>query len=172
MALRGINPALFPTIFPLSLEPVFQKWFYSLLEKDTATWEDIVHAFITRYKGNILTHTSRRELEILQQGQNEGFTAYLARWREVAATLVSTPPEEEMFKTFISNLQPKYRVHLKYKGLATFEKVYKIGIAIEDDLLQETAKGTKPYECSFKEGTSMESSEDIASQWAWHFGRG
>lgn len=143
MALKGIDPELFPTVFPLSLEPVCQKWFFSLPEKDTATWEDITHAFMTRYKGNIQTQSSSRELEILKQGEQEGFTAYLGRWKQTAATLVSAPAEAEMVKTFISNLQPKYKDHLKYLGLATFEKVYQVGIEIEDDLLKESTKGSR-----------------------------
>ena len=93
---------------------------------------------MARYKGNIQTQTSFRELEILKQGENEGFTIYLTRWRGVAATLVSAPTEEEMVKTFISGLQQKYKDHLKYRGLTTFAKVDDIGVDIEDDLLQFT----------------------------------
>ncbi|KAL2934290.1 Protein NRT1/ PTR FAMILY 4.7 [Bienertia sinuspersici] len=72
MALKGIDLALFPIVFPLSLEPVYQKWFFSLPDKNTTTWEDITQAFMARYKGNIQTQTSLRELEILKQGENEG----------------------------------------------------------------------------------------------------
>ena len=98
MALKGIDPELFPTVFPLSLEPVCHKWFFSLPEKDTATWEDITHAFMTRYKGNVQTQSSSRELEILKQGEQEGFTTYLGRWKQTAATLVSAPAEAEMVR--------------------------------------------------------------------------
>ena len=51
--------------------------------------------------------------------------------------MISTPPEPEMVKTFISNLQPKYKEHLRYMGLDTLDKVYRIGIEIEDDLIKE-----------------------------------
>lgn len=142
MSLKGIDPTRFPMVFPLSLEPICQKWFFSLPEKDTVTWEEIAHAFMTRYKGNIQSQTSFRELEILMQEEKKGFTAYLSRWRGVAATLVSAPTEEEMVKTFIYGLQPKYKDYLKYRGLTTFTKVYDIGIAIGDDLLKETTKGS------------------------------
>ena len=47
-----------------------------------------------------------------------------------------------MVKTFISNLQTEYKDHLKYLGLSTFEKVYHIGVSIEDDLVNETSKGS------------------------------
>ena len=114
LALQGVDPALYPTVFPLSLELVCQKWFFSLPEKDTSTWEDLTHAFITRYRGNIQIQTSTRELEIMKQRENEGFTAFLTRLRQTAAQMVSPPPESEMVKTFINNLQPKYRTHLRY----------------------------------------------------------
>ncbi|KAL2933344.1 Activity-regulated cytoskeleton-associated protein, partial [Bienertia sinuspersici] len=146
MAHKGIDLLLFPIVFALSLEPVCQKWFFFLPNKDTATWEDITQAFMARYKGNLQTQTSLRELEILKQGENEGFTTYRARWKEAAATLVSTPTAEEMVKSFISNLQPKYKDHLKYMGLTTFNRVYHIGIDIEDDLLKETTKGSWPHD--------------------------
>ncbi|KAL2900276.1 Activity-regulated cytoskeleton-associated protein [Bienertia sinuspersici] len=136
MTIKGVDPVLYPKVFPLSLDPVCQKWFFSLSDKDTATWEDITHAFMTRYKGNTQVSTSLRELEILKQTEKEGFTAYLARWKEVAAQMVNTPSEKEMVKIFVSNLLPKYRNHLRYLGLETFDKVYHIGIEIEDDLLK------------------------------------
>ena len=113
MELKKINPKLYPRIFPMALEPITQKWFFSLPDKDTKTWEDITNAFINRYKSNVQATTSQRELEILEQKPNEGFTTYLARWRETAAKMISTPPESEMVKTFISNLQPKYKEHLR-----------------------------------------------------------
>ncbi|KAL2898119.1 Trafficking protein particle complex subunit 9 [Bienertia sinuspersici] len=48
MSIKGIDPILYPKIFPLSSDPVCQKWFFSLDEKDTSTWEDIAHSFMTR----------------------------------------------------------------------------------------------------------------------------
>ena len=53
MELKKINPKLYPRIFPMALEPIAQKWFFSLPDKDTETWEDIIHAFINRYKSNV-----------------------------------------------------------------------------------------------------------------------
>ena len=92
---------------------------------------------MARYKGNTHNITSKRELEILEQEEKEGFTTYLTRWRGIAAKMVTAPPEKEMVKTFVSNMLPKYKNHLKYLGLETFEEVYRIGIDIEDDLIKE-----------------------------------
>ncbi|KAL2900966.1 Elongation factor 3 [Bienertia sinuspersici] len=125
MSIKGIDPILYPKIFPLSLDPICQKWFFSLDEKDTATWEDIAHSFMTRQK------------------EKEGFTTYLARWKETAAQLITTPPENEMVKIFISSLLPKYRNHLRYLGLESFDKVYHIGVEIEKDFLKGSNKNDK-----------------------------
>ncbi|KAL2921886.1 RNA polymerase II-associated protein 3 [Bienertia sinuspersici] len=78
MSIKDIDPILYPKIFPLSLDPICQEWFFSLDEKDTATWEDIAHSFMTNYK-----------------------------------------------------------------GLESFDKVYHIGIEIENDLLKESNKNNK-----------------------------
>lgn len=96
LALKGIDPALYQKVCPLSLTLVCQKWLFSLSEKDTATWEDMELAFMACYKGNIQTQTSFREHEILKQEEKEGFTTFLSRWKETAAQLVHTPPESEL----------------------------------------------------------------------------
>ncbi|KAL2929792.1 Activity-regulated cytoskeleton-associated protein [Bienertia sinuspersici] len=173
MPIKGIDPVLYPKVFPLSLDPVCQKCFFSLDDKDIATWEDIAHAFMTRYKGNAQVSTSFRELEILRQEEKEGFTAYLARWKEVAAQMVKTPSEKEMVKIFISSLLPKYREHLKYLGLESFDKVYQIGIEIEDDLIKESDKnkwgnnGHKKNDASTssKGATNVNTVETTRARW-------
>ena len=76
----------------------------------------------------------------MTEQNEEGFTTYLARWKRTTAQLVTTPPEAEMAKIFISNLQPKYKNHLRYLGFDAFDSVYRIGIKIEDDLLKEAPK--------------------------------
>ena len=79
MEIKKVDIRLYPRFFPMSLEDASQKWYFSLSPKETATWEDITYAFMTRYKGNSHTTTSQRELEILKQDEKEGFTTYLAR---------------------------------------------------------------------------------------------
>ncbi|KAL2905199.1 Cilia- and flagella-associated protein 43 [Bienertia sinuspersici] len=106
MTMKGVYPILYTKVFPLSLDPVCQKWFFSLSDKDIATWEDITHAFMTRYKGNTHVCTSLRELEILKQTEKEGFTTYLARWKEVATQMVyhiGIEIEDDLLKAYDSN---------------------------------------------------------------------
>ncbi|KAL2930840.1 Glutamate--tRNA ligase [Bienertia sinuspersici] len=99
MSIKGIDPILYPKIFPLSLDPVCQKW----------------------YKGNAQVTTSLRELEILRQKEKEGFTTYLARWKETAAQLITTHPEKEMDSI------PSIRFTI-------------LGFEIENDLLKKSNK--------------------------------
>src|SRR6185503_21042980 len=91
---------------------------------------------MNRYNCNIQAKTSEHELSILKQKENEGFTTYLSRWRETAALLVDPPKKKEMVRLFISNLTHKYKQHLKFLPLSTFEAVYDIGINIKDELMK------------------------------------
>ncbi|XP_021775471.1 protein starmaker-like [Chenopodium quinoa] len=62
---------------------------------------------MNHYKCNIQNKTSKRELSILKQKENEGFTAYLCRLRETVAQMVDPPKEKEMVRLFIQNLTHK-----------------------------------------------------------------
>ena len=65
MAIKGVDKSLYPTVFRHSLEHIPQQWFYHLESNVTLNWENIVHAFIDRYRHNTRGRTSERELEIL-----------------------------------------------------------------------------------------------------------
>ena len=112
---------------------------------------------MTRYQSNIQVSTSLRELEILRQEDRESFTNYLSRWKATAAQMVSPPEERELVKIFVNNLQPRYRNHLRYLGLNTFDQIYRIGIEIEDDLLEEIGKSKwGGYQKNDMSNTSMD----------------
>ena len=117
MAIKGVELELYPVVFPMSLEPDCQKWYYSLKEHQTCTWEAVARAFMEQYQPNIQLQTTLRELEVLRQGPQEGFTNYLNRWREMASQMVTRASERELVKIFIAGLLPKYNTHMKYLGL-------------------------------------------------------
>ena len=71
MAIKGVELDLYPVVFPMSLEPVCQKWYYSLKEHQTNTWEAVARAFMEQYQPNIQLQTTLRELEVLRQGPQE-----------------------------------------------------------------------------------------------------
>ena len=140
MNIKGIDKKVFSSLFPLSLEAVCQQWFFSLDKEKTSTWESIVNAFVDRYKCNIQVETDHRQLEMLRQKENEGFTSFFNKWRETSAKMIEVPTEKESVRMFIKNLQEKYSKHLKYQhNLNTFKAVYDIGIEIEDDLAKQKA---------------------------------
>ncbi|KAL2938049.1 hypothetical protein RDABS01_021498 [Bienertia sinuspersici] len=93
MTIKGVDPVLHPKVFPLSLDPMCQKWFFSLSDKDTATWEGITTRNWKYY------HVQPCSMGRGSRPNGE------------------TPSEKEMV-------------------LETFDKVYHIGIEIEDDLLK------------------------------------
>src|SRR6185312_15567640 len=140
MSIKGFDKKVFPSLFSLSLETVCQQWYFSLDKEKTSSWESIVNAFIDRYKCNIQDETDHRQLEMLKQKENEGFTPFFNKWRETSANMVKVPTEKESVRMFIKNLQEKYAKHLKYQhNLNNFKAVYDIGIDIEDDFAKQKA---------------------------------
>lgn len=69
--------------------------------------------------------------------------------------------KKETLKIFIANLQPKYKNHLQYLGLDTFNEVYQIGIKIEAGLLKNSNQGGNRW--SHKKNYTSSSSKDVAS---------
>src|SRR6185503_1726635 len=87
MNIKGIDKKVFHSLFSLSLETVCQQWFFSLDKEKTCTRESIVNAFIDKYKCNIQVESDYRQLEMLRQKENEGFTSFLDGWRETSAKM-------------------------------------------------------------------------------------
>ena len=54
---------------------------------------------------NIQDETDRRQLEMLKQKENKGFTSFFNKWRETSANMVKAPTEKESVRMFIKNLQ-------------------------------------------------------------------
>jgi len=84
MSIKGIDKELWPTIFPHSLETIPQAWFYSMDPKKVETFDEISIEFDNQYRDNVDTQATMRTLEILSQRDNEGFTEYLTRWKNIS----------------------------------------------------------------------------------------
>ena len=67
MTLKGVGKDFWPLVFPHSLGPVVQSWFYALDPKKVQTWEDITIAFAEQFKDNTEARASMRTLEVLIQ---------------------------------------------------------------------------------------------------------
>ncbi|XP_074300013.1 uncharacterized protein LOC141631211 [Silene latifolia] len=140
MALKEVDASVFPAIFPSTLEDVARSWFFSLDPTRVSNWEDIKKEFLTQYSSNADLLITRRDLEVTKQTEKEGFTDFLARWRNKAAKMIERPPEAEQVDIFVKNLREPYKSHLRYAGIESFARLNKIGIQIEDDVVESTAK--------------------------------
>ncbi|XP_074278177.1 uncharacterized protein LOC141601773 [Silene latifolia] len=140
MALKEVDASIFPAIFPSTLEDVARSWFFSLDPIRVSNWEDIKKEFLTQYSSNADLLITRRDLEVAKQTEKEGFTYFLARWRNKAAKMIERPPEAEQVDIFVKNLREPYKSHLRYAGIESFARLNKIGIQIEDDVVESTAK--------------------------------
>ena len=101
MIIKTVDTELYPLVFAISLDRICQNWLYSLHPKQTKTQESITIAFMMKqYGSNERMQTFLRELEILRQGENEGFTTYLIRWREKSVHMVLRPVEIKLGTKF------------------------------------------------------------------------
>ena len=120
----------------MSVESIPLNWFDSLDPQKVSSWDDITKAFLAQYSCNTEFQVTLRELEVLKQKENEGFTTFYSRWRERAAQMIQRPSDTELVQKFVDNLSGPYKQHLQYLGLDTFKRVYDVGIKIENDLLK------------------------------------
>ena len=152
-------------MFPYSLESTQKDWFYALDPKKTTTWDDIAIQFNTQYRDNADTQATMRNLEILIQKDNEGFTDYLNRWKKISAQISTRPNEAEMVEKFINNLRPIYQSHMRYSNISNFKQLTTLGRRIEDDLRSGTmARLTgKGYQGSTSKATNSHSKDHKAN---------
>ena len=156
MAVKRVGKDYWHLVFPHSLGPNPQSWFYSLDNKKVDTWEEIAVAFTEQYKDNVETRVSMRTLEVLTQNEKEGFTDFLARWRAVSTQLTNRPSESEMVAKFINNLRQPYHGHMRYSNIENFRQLTAVGTKIEDDL-RASATAKRGYQGT----TSRASSSDV-----------
>lgn len=146
LIIKFVDPKLYPTVFPMLLDPVCQNWFYFVDPKHVESWGNITRDLMKQYEQNNVIQTSLRESEVLKHENNEGFTTYLIRWRENSANMVSRPAEKGLISIFVDNLFPKYKIHLEYLGTERFTKLYNIGLQIEDDMLKTAQNENDRYQ--------------------------
>ena len=73
-----------------------------------------------------------RELETTPQDAKEIFSTFLERWRAKDAKMTTRPTEKDQVRMVIKNLQPQLMKHLIVQPLNTFEKLFDVGIQVED----------------------------------------
>lgn len=82
-------------LFQKSLTGPALKWFTSLDRSKLASFEQLSQMFINQYSYNLDAKPKRSDLEALNQKGDESFSAYVGRWRAVAAQMRNKLDEEE-----------------------------------------------------------------------------
>ena len=93
--------------------------------------------FIARYRANVEEDSNYRELDIIKQKKNEGFTEFYNRWRSAAARMVNPPDDPKSIRIIIDNLQEEYKTHLRFLPLNSLRSLYEVGINIKDYLMKK-----------------------------------
>src|SRR2546421_3086859 len=84
-----------------------------------------------------------RELENTTQGPNESFPDYLNRWRKKLILIRNKPDEQEMIKIFKKGTLPPFRNQMYCIPLRDFSEVYRMGVSIEDRLMEDKKANVK-----------------------------
>jgi len=156
---RGANNELLAQMFHESLASSALKWFLSLEENRTKTWEDVCDAFTDHYKYNTEVDVIRRDLETTKQGVNKTFSTFIIRWRQKASKMTDRRNKEDQIQLVVKNLLPIYHKHLFAHYFPNFKALVGAGTKVEDAIADGTIK-TKEIQRSrrtnFGEKTSAE----------------
>lgn len=74
-------------LFQKSLTGPALKWFTSLDYPKLASFEQLSQMFIDQYSHNLDAEPKKEDLRALNQKGDESFSAYVGRWRDVAAQM-------------------------------------------------------------------------------------
>ena len=97
--LNGVRPEVIKlNLFPFSLRDIAATWYESLPYGSVDTWEELVKAYLCRFFPPSLTSESRREIIVLQQGEDESL--YIA-WERFKRLLKRFPMHGIDLKTHV-----------------------------------------------------------------------
>ena len=155
--------------FQFSLSGGAHKWFLHLKPSQIKSWVDITTAFVEHYSYNTEVETHRRQLETIMQLPGEGFTAYLARFRAIAAQIWNRPSEREQVTMMMRGLANPYKTFIFGQGITTFQTLIAAGQQIEDainhgDLPHKGDKVISEGSSSRRNNSSKASSANSFSQ--------
>ncbi|OVA03154.1 hypothetical protein BVC80_733g32 [Macleaya cordata] len=79
----------------------------------------------------------------MQQGPNESFTDYIARWRRKVREMIDRPSEEEQIAIIRKNLRPNYQRMMSVVTKSRLDKFIQAGTQVEDTLKDEISSEPK-----------------------------
>lgn len=137
---RGATDELLAQMFHESLSGSAVRWFLSLDESRTRSWEDVCTEFSNHYKYNTEVDVTHRDLETTKQEQNETFSAFITRWRLKASQMTTRPNEEDQIQMVVKNLLPVYHKHLFAHYFPNFKALIGVGTQVEYAINDGTIK--------------------------------
>ena len=82
--LNGVRPEVIKLhLFPFSLRDIATTWYESLAYGSVDTWEELVEAYLGRFFPQSLTLERRREIIVLQQGEDESLYVAWERFKRL-----------------------------------------------------------------------------------------
>ncbi|OVA11235.1 G-patch domain [Macleaya cordata] len=135
----GISDNMLAHLFQRSLVGNALEWFVELDRSKYPTWPMLADAFIKHFSYGGDTRVTRRQLEAMQQGPNESFTDYIARWRRKVREMIDRPSEEEQIAIIRKNLRPNYQKVMSVVTKTRLDKFIQAGTQVEDSLKNETS---------------------------------
>ena len=136
----GATEELLAQMFQNTLTGAALRWFLSLEDSKTRTWEDIGNEFYRQYKYNTEVDITRRDLETTKQEPKESFSSFITRWRAKAAQMTNRPNEEEQLGMVVKNLLQTYHKYLFAQYFPSFKALVAAGTQIKDAMNNGTIK--------------------------------
>ena len=121
--IEGSNEQQVLYAFTLSLSRIAMEWYYTLDVENTKVWKELINMFMKQFAYNTMVDVTFKDLETMQQNDNETFPEFQARWRAKAAKMMNRLAEKGQVNVEMKNLFPNYHV---------FEQSYNKGMGIED----------------------------------------
>ena len=127
--MEGLNERQVLYAFPLSLSRIAAEWYYTLDVEKTKVWKELINLFMNQFAYNTMVDLTFKDLETMQQNDNETFLEFQARWRAKAAKMTNRLDEKDQVNVEMKNLLPN---KVCVSPIMDFEQSYNNGMRIED----------------------------------------
>jgi len=138
MQVSGCQEPELAQTFHLTLTGAALRWIFDLERHRTKTWGDIVKEFMTKYGSNEVLEITRKHLEMAKQGENEGFSDFVTRWREMASQMSKRPDEKEQLEIIQKNFTPAVISCIGKHVFPHFRALLSMGSQVEEELAKRS----------------------------------
>ena len=104
--MEGLNEQQMLYAFPLSLSGIATEWYYTLDAEKIKVWKELINLFMKQLSYNTMVDITFKDLETMQQNDNETFPEFQARWRAKATKKMNPLAEKDQMNVKMKNLLP------------------------------------------------------------------